>query len=396
MRIANVIEEGKVGGPQVRMVRVAAALKLRMDTIIVMPGANSGPFRDLCGENGVIYRVLPLTRITKEWRTAVSYCMFSPYEVISLARLFRRLEVNVVHASGGSWQYKAVVAARFAKIPVVWHLNDTAMPGWVRRLFRIVSPLADGFIFASYRSQEYYGGAVGTRPQVVIPAAVDSDQYNPTHCENAEEEKWVDSDDARTIGTVANINPIKGLETLIEALGALNTGERNVRLLIVGPVFENQKRYYRRLLELARTLSVSGQIDWVGAQSDVRHWLQRMDVYVCSSRAESSPVSVWEAMAMGRPLVSTDVGDVPHHVVKGESGFIVPVDDSEAIADRVGALLDDEGLRRGVGERAREVAVENFSVEKVAEATGDFYEEVLQYWRSGRGIGTSGERKEIE
>src|SRR6056297_3436067 len=181
MRIANVIEEGKLGGPQVRMVRVAAALGDRAETLIVMPRANSVPFREMCEAHGVPYRVLPLTRITKEWRAALAYLLFSPIEVLRLARLFRRERIDLVHASGGSWQYKAVIAARLAGIPSVWHLNDTFAPGWVRRLFRLVAPLASGFVFASHRSQAYYGGLIREgRPQAVVPATVDTATFDPS------------------------------------------------------------------------------------------------------------------------------------------------------------------------------------------------------------------------
>src|SRR6056297_623058 len=182
MRVANVIEEGKLGGPQVRMVRVAAALRGRAETLIVMPRANSGPFREMCAAHGVPYRVLPLTRITKEWRAALAYVLFSPWEVWCLARLFRRERVDLVHASGGSWQVKAVIAARLAGIPAVWHLNDTFTPGWVRRLFRLVAPLASGFIFASHRSQDYYGPLIPEgRLQTVVPATVDTARFDPSH-----------------------------------------------------------------------------------------------------------------------------------------------------------------------------------------------------------------------
>ncbi len=369
MRVANVIEEGKLGGPQVRMARVAAALGDRAETLIVMPRVNSDPFRKLCEAHGLPYCALPLTRITKEWHPALAYMLFSPWEVLRLAHLFRSDRVDVVHVSGGSWQFKGVIAARLAGIPAVWHLNDTLMPGWVRQLFQLVQPLASGFIFASHRSQDYYGDQIrGERPQAVIPSTVDTLHFDPKL------EFPCDRDvpaDGPVIGTVANVNPVKGLETLIRAAARLRALGHTPHVVVVGPVFPRQRAYHRRLEDLANELGLD-RLHFIGARSDVRPVLKQLDVYICSSVAESSPVSVWEAMAMARPVVSTDVGDVARHVRYGEAGFIVPVGDDEAMAERIGKLLADPLLRTTMGARARQAA-SAFSPATIADQTLEMY-----------------------
>ena len=377
MRIANIIEEGKLGGPQVRMVRVAAALEGRAETLIVMPRANSGPFREMCEAHGVPYRAVPLTRITREWRAALAYLVLSPWEVIRLARLFRREGIDLVHASGGSWQYKAVIAARLAGIPAIWHLNDTAMPGWVRRLFRLVAPLASGFIFASRRSQDCYGDLVDAgRCQAVVPSTVDTARFDPGREWPGDDALLARLGDGPVIGTVANINPIKGLEVLIAAFTRVHAARPDARLVIVGPVHANQAGLHRRLCAQAEELGVAQAVEWAGSRTDVRPLLARFDVYVCASHAESSPVSVWEAMAMARSVVTTDVGDVACHVTDGESGYIVPVGDDAAMADRIGRLLDDAQLRDGMGRAARDASAA-FSPDRIAAETLGFYRTVL-------------------
>jgi glycosyltransferase involved in cell wall biosynthesis len=391
IRIANVIEEGKLGGPQVRMVRVTAALADRAETLIVMPRANSGPFREMCESRGVSYRAVPLTRITKEWRAALAYLLFSPWEVLRLARLFRRERVDLVHASGGSWQYKAVIAARLAGVPSVWHLNDTSTPGWVRRLFRRVAPLAGGFIFASRRSQDYYGDLIlAGRPQAVVPATVDLAHFDPT-LGFPTEPGLPPEGSGPVIGTVANVNPVKGLETLIRASARLRAMGHAPHVVIVGAIPERQRSYHRRLVALAGELGLD-RLHFVGARADVRPMLARFDVYVCSSVAESSPVSVWEAMAMTRPVVSTDVGDVARHVRDGEAGFIVPVEDDAAMADKIAQLLDTPARRIEMGAAARKAA-NAFRPETIAMLTLDIYarsqaSRVLDGRTSGVGGGT--------
>ena len=384
MLVANIIEEAKLGGPQIRMVRVAAALGDAERTLIVMPRANSEAFIAACDAAGVRHVALPMTRITKEWRVALGFVLFSPIEVIRLARLLRRERIELVHASGGSWQYKAVLAARWAGIPSVWHLNDTQMPEVIRWVFRRLSPLPTGFIFASNRSRDYYGNLLAHRVQDVIPSTVDAAHFDPALPLAGDADVLTHLGAAPVIGTVANINRIKGLETLIRAAAAVKLRIPDLRVVVIGPVYPNQQTLHAELGELARSLGLSDSIEWVGGRADVRPLLGRFDVYVCSSLAESSPVSVWEAMSMARPVVSTDVGDVSLHLTDGESGFIVPVGDDAAMADRIGALLADEALRKRFGARARETVIREFSPAKIADKTLALYQRVLDAWRQGK------------
>lgn len=380
MRVANIIEEARLGGPQHRMVRVAAALRDQVFTTIVMPREHSGPFREECEAHGIDCTVRPITRITKDWRVALRYLLLSPFEILGLRRFLRRRRFDLVHASGGSWQYKAVCAARLAGIPVVWHLNDTNMPALFRRLFAVLGRFADGFIFASHRSREYYQPLLTySRPDCVIPAPVNADWFDPegSYAGDDRDSALIESWAGQTvIGTVANVNPVKGLETLIRAARLLDRSQAEIRFVVVGLIHANQKVHHLRLEALKSELGV-GNVEFVGGRRDVRPLLSRFDIYVCSSVAESSPVSVWEAMAMARPIVSTDVGDVPRHVRDGETGFIVPVGDHAALADRCARLIADPGLRARFGAASRDAARTEFAPERIARLTANFYSRVV-------------------
>lgn len=377
MRIANIIEEGKLGGPQVRICAVAAALRGQADTTVIMPAENSEAFQKRCDALGVSYRVLPITRITREWRVAVRYVLFSFFEVLRLARVLKKGGFDLVHVSGGSWQFKGVLAAKLAGKKVLWHLNDTSMPGFIRALFRILSPLADGYIFASERSKDYYGGLVDTaKPQFVIPAPVDVSHFQPdAELQDAEDDlaRWPGK---VVVGLVGNISRVKGLETFIRLAAEANCKVENLHFVVIGPVFGNQQKYYDSLCKLAAELGVMN-IEFVGGREDVRPLLKRFDIYVCSSNAESSPISVWEAMAMELPIVSTDVGDVPLYVMAGENGFIAPVGDHNALAGFVCKLAADEALRERLGRSARTRVVEELDTRACAEKHLEAYRTVL-------------------
>ena len=109
----------------------------------------------------------------------------------------------------------------------------------------------------------------------------------------------------------------------------------------------------------------------------MRPLLKRFDIYMCSSEAESSPISVWESMAMAKPVVSTDVGDVPLYVREGLNGFIVEVGNGEEMANRLEELVLDEELRSKFGQRSREIAVDKLDIEKCAQRHWTAYNAII-------------------
>lgn len=378
LRVANIIEEGRMGGPQLRIVLAADAMRNEVETVVVMPdGPESDAFRRRCDRAGIAYVMLPLDRLSRSAYGVLRYGVTFPLQVMRLARLLRRENVDVVHVSGGAWQYKGVIAGRLAGKRVLWHLNDTSMPGVVRWIFRLLSPLAHGFIFASRRSEDYYRGWLRVqRPTFWLPAPVDTDLFAPGDraavVVGGPDDAW---NGRLLVSTVANINPIKGLETLVRVAAAVSRERSDVTFLVVGPVFDSQRAYYRRILSLIEELDISN-VEFHGAVEDPRPLLERSDIYLCTSIAESSPLSVWEAMSMGKPIVSTDVGDVGLYV-EPDAGVLAPAGDAEGLAAHVLGLAADPGWRARAGARAREKAIAHLDVHRCGERHVAVYREAI-------------------
>ena len=87
-----------------------------------------------------------------------------------------------------------------------------------------------------------------------------------------------------------------------------------------------------------------------------------MDIYVCTSKNESSPLSVWEAMSMKKPIVSTDVGDVSKYIKHDVNGYIVKANNTIELAKSIKKLIEEPKLRKKFGKRSRQIAKKNFNL----------------------------------
>lgn len=108
-----------------------------------------------------------------------------------------------------------------------------------------------------------------------------------------------------------------------------------------------------------------GIVSWSGPIEDVRPALREAAVFVLPSYREGTPRSVLEAMAMGRPIVTTDAPGCRETVINGENGFLVPVRNGAALAEAMKRFIDDPSLIASMGEKSYEIVQEKYDVEKV-------------------------------
>jgi glycosyltransferase involved in cell wall biosynthesis len=374
IRVANVIEEGRLAGPQRRIVSVAARLRaVGVETTVIFPSNNSAAFASSLASAGIDSTPVGIVKPRLSPAGFMIYSLCFVRDILRLARILRVGNFDVIHCSGGAWQIRGVLAGRLAGGRVIWHLNDTGpMPFAVRLLFRLVSRLPNAFVVAGERVSDYYGGLIRPRghdrPIVEIQAPVDCAMFDPRVVMPPPRDRGTSH-----VVSVGNINPWKGFEDFIEMAALLQSRHpQRFRFSVYGPTYDSQRRYAVRLRKLASQRGVAS-FEFRPAQSDIRAALAGADVYVCTSVTEASPMAVWEAMAMAKAVVSTDVGDVRRFVGAAQAGIVVPVGDPAQLASAVETIVFDPSFRRGVERKARAVALSDFDLSRCVERHEQLY-----------------------
>ena len=173
--------------------------------------------------------------------------------------------------------------------------------------------------------------------------------------------------------SVARLVPQKGLEYLLEACRILRARGYAFRCEIVGgpeePLYTD---YHISLKKLRNRLGLEGNVFFLGAQpfAQVLAKLRCAHIFVlpCVMAKDGSrdiiPNSLIEAMALQLPVISTVFAGIPEIVENGVSGILVPPNDEQALADAISRVIDDQGLRRELGENARKRVEEQFDIKK--------------------------------
>jgi glycosyltransferase involved in cell wall biosynthesis len=181
-----------------------------------------------------------------------------------------------------------------------------------------------------------------------------------------------DEDDL-VVGMVANFDrAAKGVDRFVEAIPPIVEAVPRARFLLVG-----RGRNEADVRRLAASLGIGDRLVFAGFRPDVEVAYEAMDLSVLTSRTEGLSITLLESMDHGLPVVVTDVGGNPEVVVPGETGVLVPPDDTGAFAREVVALLGSPETRRRMGETARRRVDAEFRIDRTAGRYAALYEELL-------------------
>lgn len=385
MKLLHVIHYPVFGGPHNQALRLNEALAEQgWDSVVALP-AEPGNAAARLADGGVKVRRLRLDRLraSPSLRLQLRFlCGFVP-GVKRLRDLIRSEEVDLV-VVGGLVNPHAALAARLEKKPVVWQLLDTSAPKpLVHMLMPIVKRLADAVLVTGVEVAEAHPGlaSLGDRVLCYFPP-VDTEQFkmNQELRLTSRKELGLAERDV-VVGSVSNVNPDKDQLTFVMAAAGLRTVLPEVRFVIMGARYPQHADYVAKLERTAHELGLTVGADLIfhDPGPEVARFGMALDVFWLTSRSEGIPTVIEEAMALGLPVVATDVGSVRRAVDDGLTGFVVPVKDPKAIALHTADLLGDAELCEEFGERARVRAENDFSISTCAETHLEAFAIAIQH-----------------
>ncbi len=155
----------------------------------------------------------------------------------------------------------------------------------------------------------------------------------------------------------------KGVQEFIQAAQKIHSKYPAVTFRVIGDVFSGHPRSISQ--DDLNVLKSESYFDFVGHVSDVRHYIQQSTIMVLPSYQEGTPRAVLEAMAMGRPIITTDAPGCRETVIDGVNGFLVPVKNVGALVEKMEYFIQNQGKCAKMGLASRKLAEEKFDVHQV-------------------------------
>jgi glycosyltransferase involved in cell wall biosynthesis len=309
----------------------------------------------------------------------------SPFsDFFRLMRLLRRTRPDIVQ----TWMYHADIfgglAARMAGIrEVIWGIRTTALPNgslalrMLRRLGAVLSSSVPHTIVcvaeASLRAHVQAG--YDARRMVVIHNGFETPAIGPSPEDRQALRTRCGCDDKHVlIGISGRFDADKDHHNFVRAAGDVAATHRQARFLMMGSGMDSSNA---DLVTWINDTGFAGRFSLLGRRSDATVCMAAMDVFCLSSRNEGFPNVVGEAMALGIPCVVTDVGDAA--LLVGDTGLVVPKEDSRALAAALARLVDQTPESRQIlAGKAVSRIEQQFTMQRVLEDVETLYQQVQE------------------
>jgi glycosyltransferase involved in cell wall biosynthesis len=380
-RVLYVDHTASLGGGEIALLNLVRHLN-RNCYIPVVVLFSDGPLRQQLIDAGAEVHLLPLSpdvvntrkdslggKTLLQARNVWTTFLFS----LQLRRLIQEWKIDLVHTNSLKADIIGGVAAKLARKPLLWHVRDRIEDDYLpplvvrvfRRLARVLPDLVVANSGATLRTLQWLNPQA--RAVVVHDGTLERPDLPP-----------IAPNPAPVLGLVGRISPWKGQHIFIRAASLVRERFPGARFQIIGAALFNEAEYEKFIRDQVASLGLGDFIEFTGFRKDVPDLIAKMDVLVHASVVgEPFGQVVIEGMAAGKPVVATNGGGVPEIVRDGETGYLVPMGDADAMADAMIRLLENPDMAADMGEKGRRRVHEHFTIQATAQRVERLYDEVL-------------------
>lgn len=368
-RVLFVITKANWGGAQRYVFDLAVATRDRGYAVGVVTGA-SGMLSERLAAEGI--DTFPISAMGRDVRLLAEVRSFA-----ALLRTVRAFRPDVLHGNSSKAGALAGLAGRLLGVRRIvftahgWAFNERR-PAWQKAVIWTVHAVTVALshvtlcVSDAVRRDARHMPFARSRLRVVRNAVRDVPLVLRADARTHLAPEW--DADAFWVGTIAELHPTKGIDVLLRAFARLVQTHPEARLAVLG---EGQER--ADLETLASALGLEGSVRFMGFVPDARSYLRAFDAFALASRSEALGYVLLEAGSAGVAGVATRVGGVPEVVEDEVTGLLVDTDDPAALARALERLAADSTLRERLGGNLRERVAQDFSLQRMVDATFEAY-----------------------
>lgn len=291
---------------------------------------------------------------------------------IRLFHLFNRWRPDIVHTHAWGTLCEGFLAAKAARILVLIHGEHGTIQKKKHNILvqRMVWHFVDRVLSVSYDHAHQLTKTIGFPLDRihVLANGVDHERFDSKKGGQHVRKHLNLRQDDIVIGTVGRLVPVKNQQLLIHSFSRLCNKYPNIRLMVTGdgPLRES-------LEQVAGEIICPTRFRFLGRRSDVPEIMAAMDIFTLPSHSEGMSNTILEAMSSGLPVIATAIGGNPELVVHGETGQLIPVDNTHALTDAIAFLVENPAIRNRMGLAGRQRVEDRFSLQRMVANYQDLY-----------------------
>jgi glycosyltransferase involved in cell wall biosynthesis len=301
-----------------------------------------------------------------------------PWSILAFRRLLSRERPDIVHVNSSRDSWLVALATRLInprpKVVRTRHISAPLTNNWpthllYRRLFDMV------IVTGGERNRQDLIHRDGMAPDRVaaFPIGLDLGHFSPAKPRHDIRSELGIPSGQLLVGIISYLRDYKGHRYFVEAAAKVLKQHQGVSFLIVGEGPEEQN--IRAQIE---RLGLASDVRMLGFRDDLLDVFRSLDLFVIPTvEGDTIPQVLMQALAIGLPVVSTTTGSIPDVIGDGESGFLVPPRDVDALSDRIGRLVANPELRAAMGRHGRQRVERSYSIDRMVDELERVYRQVI-------------------
>jgi len=384
----------KLGGGEIALFHLLLHLDKQRFTPVLVLG-EEGPLAEKTRAAGIETCIIPLAAHVSQTRkdSLGAGSLVKLRAIVSsiayswrLSRFIRSRRADIVHTNSLKADLIGGIAARLARVPVVWHVRDRIepdyLPGPVVAVFRWLCRTIPNFVVANSAATLETIRLPGHKLRAVVHSgyAFMGDSSALVH-DGVEPRAPIGKRNPNRIliGLVGRISRWKGQHVFLEAAAIVRRQFPTARFQIIGAPMFGEEAYEAEIRALTRTLKLEDCVDFLGFRTDVTQLMEEFDLLVHASiTGEPFGQVITEAMVVGKPVVATRGGGVPEIVQDGVTGLLVPMGDVPAMAKAICTILSDPERAMAMGIEGRARVLRHFTVSGTARRLESVFLKILK------------------
>jgi glycosyltransferase involved in cell wall biosynthesis len=387
-RVLRIINRFNLGGPTYNASYLTRYLAPEFETLLIGGSPQEGEAHSgfIPESLGVTYRELTAmhrsVNVLRDWQS------FS-----EIRQIIREFRPDIVHTHAAKAGALGRIAARSCRVPVIvhtyhGHVFDQYFSPWksdlVQRAERFLARHTHAIVAISPMQHLDITRRFCIAPEEkvrVIPLGFDLDRFavDAPMRRKSFREKWQLSDDECAVGLIGRFVPVKNHALFIRAFAEAKKRNSALRAFLIGdgPLKSELKALIESLELTWSEAPGSADVFFTSWIREIPEIMPGLDIVALSSLSEGTPVSLIEAQAAGKPVISTDVGGVRDCVLSGESGLLCAMHDMPAFTEAMTTLAGDAPLREAMGTKGKTCVFQRFHYTRLVADVRALYHSLL-------------------
>lgn len=348
--------------------------------IVVLP--KEGLLKEALLKENIRVIVTPVINIHKKMFNLKDLLLLPFHLIGSLIKLnkeLKNIKIDIVQ-SNTVVVTLGFMFARLKRITHFWHIHEVMdKPKIAVKIFpKLVNRFSDFTIFNSETTKQSFCNIIPniSSKSTVIYNGVDRDQpyYSENEINDLKKTLSIEENDI-ILGLVGRINNDKGHLLLLENFEKIAKYRNHLKLLFVGSPVEGKEEVFDKIKNKINTLQLQEKVIIIPFQTNIWKFWDVIDIAIAPSTVkESFCLVALEAMLANRPLIASDLGALKEVVKNNETGFLININNSKDLQEKIITLVEDKNLRLNFGEKGKQRALQKFTLEKYIHQFEKIYE----------------------